>query len=415
MHRNTDKELIPDLFRTEYSKMVSVLCRTFGLSNIELAQDIVSDTFLKASETWGLKGIPDKPKSWLYTVAKNRAKDYFKREDILRTKITPYLTYEYTVAEELELSFKEHHLEDSLLLMMFTVCDPLLSIESQLCLGLRVLCGFGIDEIASALITNKTVINKRLLRAKNKFRDHNIRVEFPSQKNIEDRLSSVLQMLYLLFNEGYYSTKVSQKIREDLCYDAMRLVHMLTKDQRTNTSKVNALLALFCFHTSRFSARQDSSGNQILYKDQDISKWDSELIRKGEYYLHLSGREKIYSRYHFESLIAFWHTRINIEESVKWKQVLSLYNSLLKIEKSPMISMNRVFALSKVAGVQVALKEALELDFQGNSLYHSLLAELYSEHDLEMHLAELYKAIASTKNKSDILHLQGKIDKANPQ
>ena len=393
--------------------MVSVLCRTFGLSNIELAQDIVSDTFLKASETWGLKGIPDKPKSWLYAVAKNRAKDYFKREDILRTKITPYLTYEYSVAQELELSFNEHNLEDSLLLMMFTVCNPLLSIESQLSLGLRVLCGFGIDEIASALLTSKSVINKRLVRAKNKFKDHDIKVEFPSQKNIEDRLSSVLQMLYLLFNEGYYSTKVSQKIREDLCYDAMRLTHKLTKDERTNTSKVNALLALFCFHSSRFSARQDSSGNQILYKDQDIDKWDRELIKKGEFYLHQSGQEKIYSRFHFESLIAFWHTRTNIKDSEKWKQILSQYDNLLNVENSPMINMNRIFALSKVEGVQAALNEALALDLQGNSLYHSLLAEFYSELDLDMQLAELHKAIASTKNKTDIQHLQNKIDEAS--
>ena len=393
--------------------MVSVLCRTFGLSNIELAQDIVSDTFLKASETWGLKGIPDKPKSWLYTVAKNRAKDYFKREDILRNKITPYLTYEYSLAEELEQSFSEHYLEDSLLLMMFTVCNPLLSIESQLSLGLRVLCGFGIDEIANALLTSKSVINKRLLRGKEKFKTHNIKVEFPSQKNIEDRLTSVLQMLYLLFNEGYYSTKVSQKIREDLCYDSMRLTHLLTKDIRTNTSKANALLALFCFHSSRFSARQDNSGNQILYKDQDVSRWDSELIKKGEFYLYLSGKDKIYSRYHFESLIAYWHTRTTINESVKWKQILLLYDNLLNVEKSPMIRMNRVFALFKVKGVHIALKEALELNLQGNTLYHSLLAELYSQFDIKMQLVELQKAKASTKNQTDIIHLQKKIDEAS--
>ena len=413
MNKDSGKELIPNLFRTEYSKMVSVLCRSFGLTNIQLAQDIVSDTFLKASETWGLKGIPDKPKSWLYTVAKNRAKDYFKREDILRTKVTPYLIYEHSVAKELDLVFNEDNLQDSLLLMMFTVCDPILSIEAQLCLGLRVLCGFGIDEIANALLTSKSVINKRLVRAKEKFKKHKMKIEFPSQNNIENRLFSVIQMLYLLFNEGYYSTRISQKIREDLSYDAMRLTYLLTQDKRTNTSIVNALLALFCFHSSRFNARVDTYGNQVLYKNQNIEKWDYDLINKGEYYLYISGKEQEYSRYYYEALIAYWHTRINIDEEVKWKRILLLYDNLLTIDNSQMIKLNRIYALYKVEGVRRALKEALKLDMQGNSLFHSLLAELYSELDVSLQLTELRNAIASTKNKTDILHLKRKIEKAS--
>ncbi len=393
--------------------MVSVLCRSFGLPNIELAQDIVSDTFLKASETWGLKGIPDHPKSWLYTVAKNRAKDHFKREDILRTKITPFLVYEYSVAEELDLVFNDDNLNDSLLLMMFTVCDPLLSIEAQLSLGLRVLCGFSIDEIASALLTSKSVINKRLVRAKEKLKKHKVKIEFPSKENLKNRLLSVIQMLYLLFNEGYFSTSVSQKIREDLSYDAMRLTYLLTLDERTNTSRVNAILALFCFHASRFAARLDSFGNQVLYKNQNSDKWDYELIQKGEFYLNISGREHVYSRYHYEALIAFWHTRTNLNEDNKWRKILSLYNNLLTIENSQMISLNRIFALFKVEGAQIALKEALKLNLQGNSLFHSLLAELYSELDVSLQLEELNKAILSTKNETDKLLLQKKINEAS--
>ena len=410
MKKEKGKELIPDLFRTEYAKMVSVLCRTFGLSNIELAQDIVSDTFLKAAETWGLKEIPENPSAWLYTVAKNKAKDHFKREDILNKKITPYLVYDYSVAEELDHSFSNDNLNDSLLLMMFTVCNPILNIESQLCLGLRVLCGFSIEEIANALLTSKSVINKRLVRAKEKFRAHNIKIEFPTQKAIEVRLQSVLHMLYLLFNEGYYATSVSEKIREDLCYDAMRLANLLTKDKRTNTSTVNALLALFCFHSSRFEARLDLQGNQILYQDQNSNQWDFELIQQGEYFLAISGKEDIFSRYHLEALIAYWHTRTTVKEELRWQHILSLYDGLLKIENSPIIQLNRSFALSKVKGKQIALTEALNIDLKGNSLYHSLLADLYSESDKNLQVVELQKAISYAKNISDKAHLQKKLD-----
>lgn len=392
--------------------MVSVLCRSFGLSNIELAQDIVSDTFLKASETWGLKGIPDRPKSWLYAVAKNGAKDHFKRADILRTKITPYLIYDYSVSEELEFSFSDHNLNDSLLLMMFTVCNPILSTDAQLSLGLRILCGFSIDEIANALLTSKSVINKRLVRAKEKFRQHKIKIDFPSPNAIENRLHIVLHMLYLLFNEGYYSTSVSEKIREDLCYEAMRLAHLLTQDKRTNTSTVNALLALFCFHSSRFEARLDNQGNQILYQDQNPEHWNHELIQKGEYYLNVSGKEQAFSRYHFEALIAFWHTRTNIEHEKKWQNILSLYDNLLALEHSPIITLNRTFALSKVKGKVAALNEAKKINLQGNPLYHSLLAELYTGLDKELQIIELQKAIAASKNKNDRLHLKKKLDNA---
>ena len=408
---NNDKELIPSLFRTEYSKMVSVLCRSFGLSNIELAQDIVSDTFLKASETWGLKGVPSNPKAWLYSVAKNRAKDHFKRTDILRNKVTPYLVYHHTVAEELELSFTSDHLNDSLLSMMFVICNPILSIESQLSLGLRILCGFNIDEIANALLCSKSVINKRLSRAKQKLREHNIGLEFPSSKAIENRQQSVLHMLYLLFNEGYCSTNVEQKIREDLCYEAMRLSHLITLDKRTNTPSVNAMLALFCFHASRFEARIDTSGNQILYEDQNHELWNKELIRQGEYYLNLSGDSTSYSRYHFEALIAFWHTRVDIKAYSKWEKILALYDDLIKIDKSPAIKLNRTFALGKVRGKKSAIKQALELNLHGYTLYHSLLANLYEGIDTKLQRAELKKAIETSKNNNDKLLLQKKLDK----
>ena len=161
--------LIPQLFRAEYSKIVAVICKTFGLSNIQLAEDIVSKTFLKATETWGLKGIPENPKAWLYTVAKNIAKDHFKREKIFQQKIVPALKTEKTDTKSIEIDLTDHNIKDSQLQMLFTVCDPMISKEAQLCFALRVLCGFGIQEIATALLTSKSTINKRLVRTKETF------------------------------------------------------------------------------------------------------------------------------------------------------------------------------------------------------------------------------------------------------
>ncbi|MEM6700167.1 MAG: sigma-70 family RNA polymerase sigma factor, partial [Bacteroidota bacterium] len=184
--------LIPNLFRTEYSKMVAVLCKTFGLSNIQIAEDIVSDTFLLAAETWGTKGLPDNQAGWLYTVAKNRTKDYLKREKIRQEKVEPSLQRNQVAAYQLETDFSDQNITDSQLQMIFAICHPSIPAEAQIALGLRVLCGFGIDEIANALLSNKETINKKLYRAKNHLRNNKIELVFPENKILSDRLDNVL-------------------------------------------------------------------------------------------------------------------------------------------------------------------------------------------------------------------------------
>jgi RNA polymerase sigma factor (sigma-70 family) len=282
-------QLIPNLFREEYSKIVAVLTKTFGLSNIELAQDIASETFLKATETWGLKGIPDNPTAWLYKVAKNHATDYFRRERVFAEKISPELQESGFEKQWEEIDLSEDNIKDSMLKMIFAACHPSISSESQIVFSLRVLCGFSIDEIANALLSTKSNINKRLSRTKQTLRDIDFKVSLISSIEINRRLGSVLSTLYLLFNEGYFSTKSSEKIRKDLCYEAMRLLFIVVTKKETNIPDANALMALFCFQSSRFDARINQEGEQILYNQQDTDKWNDELIKKGEYYLYRSG------------------------------------------------------------------------------------------------------------------------------
>ncbi|MFS4447074.1 RNA polymerase sigma factor [Maribacter sp. 2307UL18-2] len=396
-----DRGLIPELFRTEFSKIVAVLCKTFGLSHIELAEDLVSDTFLKAAETWGLKGVPDNPKAWLYTVAKNKAKDTFRRQKVFQEKIQPELMHAGTSAEAVDIDLSEHNIKDSQLQMLFAVCNPLVSAEAQISLALRILCGFSIPEIATAFLSTDQTINKRLYRAKEKLRKNQVELSMPSAKDLDQRLQNVLLVLYLLFSEGYYSSISEKHIRKDLCIEAMRLTYLLLNSESTNLPKVNALMALFCFHASRFDARTDADGGQIIYDQQNEADWDLELIEKGNVFLNRSGKGDEISKYHLEAIIAYWHTQTALEPLQKWEHILQSYNRLLQLEYSPMAALNRTYALARARGKKEALQEALKIDLKQNHLYHLLLAELYEDHDsskYQEHL-EIAAALAKTENE----------------
>ncbi len=402
-------ELIPHLFRTEYRKIVSVLCRHFGFEQIEIAEDIASDTFLAASETWGLKGVPPNPVGWLYTVAKNRAKNYLHRNSIYENKIVPGLQNANSELYEEEIDLSPQNINDSQLQMMLAICHPAISTEAQIGLSLRILCGFGIEEIADAFLTNKETINKRLFRAKEKLRQEKIKIALPRPAEIDDRLETVLKTIYLMFNEGYYSVSQNETLRKDLCLEAMRLCNMLVENKSTNKPQVNALLSLMCFHASRFDARIDRNGELILYEDQDVSLWDPDLIRKGEYFLNCSASGNSISKYHLEAAIAFWHTHKE-DTPEKWKNILQLYNQLLIIEYSPVAALNRTYALSRANSNEEAIAEAEKLNLHDYPFYFTLLGELYSGIDNEKAGQYFQKALSLVKTHTDKNAIQKKLD-----
>lgn len=392
-------DIIQHLFRTEYSKIVAVLCKTFGMSNIQLAEDIVSDTFLLASEKWQQDDLPENQAAWLYKVAKNKTRDYLRREKLRREKIEPNYKRTQETSYNLELDLSEQNISDSQLRMLFAVCHPIIKPEAQIILALRILCGFGIDEIASAMLSNKETINKRLYRAKNSLRNNNVQLEFPESEDIALQLDTVLTTIYLLFSEGYYSVSQEMKLRKDFCLEAMRLNLLLLQNSATNVPRVNALLSLMCFHASRFEARYDDSGEFVLYEDQDRSLWNQGLIERGEYYLNQSSTGEQLSKYHLEAAIAFWHTQEGDTE--KWENILQLYNYLLQIEYSPIAALNRTYALAKANSPEEALKEALKLQLDTHHLYHCLLAELYSESDVTKWKLHLEKALELCKSEQE--------------
>ncbi|MEP6468117.1 MAG: sigma-70 family RNA polymerase sigma factor, partial [Parafilimonas sp.] len=317
------QELIPHLFRTEFRKITSVLCKLFGIEHIEVAEDIASETFLAALETWSYKGVPENPVAWLYAVAKNKARNLITRNQTFSKKIEPQLTLLHDKIGEFEIDLSEKNITDSQLQMLFAICHPSISAEAQIGLSLRILCGFGIEEIANAFLSNKETINKRLYRAKEKLQHEKVQIEFPSDAEINKRLETVLTTLYLLFSEGYYSESSDSVLREDLCLEAMRLTYLLIENEQTNQPPVNALLSLMCFHASRFAARKKENGELVLYNDQDEKLWNKDLIAKGVFFLNTSLQGNAISKYHLEASIAYWHT-IKADTKEKWESILQL-------------------------------------------------------------------------------------------
>lgn len=375
-----EQALLPHLFRTEYRKLVAVLCYLFGIDHIEIAEDIVSDTFLSATELWSLKGLPENPTAWLYTVAKNKTKNYLKRNSLFQQKLSAELKYTADKTEEIEIDLSVKNISDSQLAMIFTVCNPCIPSESQISLALSLLCGFGTQEIADAFLTNKEVVYKRIQRAKEKLKEARIKIEQPTLSEISSRLETVLTTLYLLFSEGYYSTAQETTLRKDVCSEAMRLTYLLIENETTNKPVVNALFSLMCFHSSRFDARTNENGEMILYQDQDETLWNRELIDQGAFFLNRASVGNELSKYHLEAGIAYWHTHKE-DSNEKWENILLLYNHLLILEYSPIAALNRTFALARTNGKMEAIIEAQKLNLTDNHFYYSLLGSLYTDVD----------------------------------
>jgi RNA polymerase sigma-70 factor (ECF subfamily) len=375
---------------------------------MDTAEDIVSDTFLSAAETWGISGIPSNPVAWLYAVARNNALNHLKHDKVFEQRIRKDLL-RGEQSFEMEIDLSDEHITDSQLRMMFAICHPSLPVEAQVCLALRVLCGFTIDEIAQALLTSKGNINKRLFRAKEKLRAEDVEIAFPGGGEIDARLDTVLVCLYLLFNEGYYSAGTNSVLRKDFCLEAMRLAYLLIGNEQTSKPRVYALMALMCFQASRFDARIGSGGELVLYEDQDIRRWDEELTGRGsQFFVQAAGRGEV-SKYHIEAAIAWWHTH-QAEEQEKWKNILRLYNQLLILEYSLIAALNRAYAFYRVYGKEKAIAEAEGLQLSGNLFYHSLLGELYTGVDGEKARQHFEQALALAGSAAERAVLERKLN-----
>ena len=378
MNQPIEKKLIDHLFRQEAGKMISVLAKIFGFSRLDEAEDVVQETFIAAFETWKINGIPENPTAWLFKVAKNKLLNHISRgknyEKILKENHSVF-PIEYRLSAKLEEEI--NHLEDSQIQMLFAISHPEIPVDSRVVLALKTLCGFSIEEIAKSFLTNKETINKKLYRAREKIKEKKIEIIKLDGINYKDRMGSVLKCLYLLFNEGYFSSSKKAILRKDLCLEAMRLCLLLIEFPITNTEEVNALMALMCFHSSRFESRIDSYGEILSLDEQDKNTWNIDLIQKGIFFLQASQKENtILTDYHLEAMIAFLHTQVDNQE--KWENLLVLYDKLIELHDNPIIQLNRIYVLSKVKTEKIAVEELKKIKkLETNYLYYTLMGKLF--------------------------------------
>ncbi|QQR87332.1 MAG: sigma-70 family RNA polymerase sigma factor [Flavobacteriales bacterium] len=378
----TIEELTDRLFRHEAGRMVGALTRLFGTQHLELAEDVVQETLLKAMRDWPYHGVPENPAAWLHRVAKNLAIDQLRRKsrgvELLKENAA-LLRSEWTLSATVAEAFSEETIADDQLRMLFACCHPSIPQEQQVALALRTLCGFSVAEIARAFVTNEETINKRLYRAREAFRAIG-RVELPPTQELPLRLQPVLATIYLLFNEGYNSTDHKDLIREDLIEEALRLGDMLVRHPLTAGSQSHALLALMLFHAARSEARLDADGAIILLADQDRSRWDRRLILLAERFLQEAGRGGDVSAYLLEAGIAGIHAHAPSFEETDWSTIVALYDRLLTLAPTAIVRFNRAIAVSKAQGAAAGLKalEAVE-GLAKWHLYHAARGDLLRE------------------------------------
>jgi RNA polymerase sigma factor (sigma-70 family) len=353
-------KLSDDFFRQESGRLVAALTKIFGVHNLQLAEEVVQDSFCRAIEIWQFRGIPENPSAWLMTTAKNRALDVLRRDRTARTfapELGRLLESEWTLTPLVEDLFNESAIKDDLLRMMFSCCHPNLAEEGHVALILNILCGFGVDEIAQAFMSSHAAIEKRITRAKHVLSTSKKLFDVTIVEDVAERLPSVHRALYLLFNEGYHGSSQETSVRGELCREAMRLSAILLSYQSSATPVTYALSALMCLHAARLPGRVDSTGNLASLFDQDRAKWDQELLADGMRLLELSATGSELSEYHIESAIASIHATAPSVEETKWETIVELYNSLLRLRPSPVIALNRAIALAQSEGPARGLEE----------------------------------------------------------
>ena len=357
----------------------------FGLEKLDLIEDAIQDAMIKALKLWAFQGIPNNPRAWLIEVAKNKIFDQLRRSNKFEVSGEDFenaAKYLQTLENTDSVLFANEVSED-VLQMMFACCHTAISPDSQVALTLKTVSGFSIGEIASAYLSKEDTIAKMLTRAKQKLKQHKIKLEMPSPDKLNSRLESVLKILYLMFNEGYNSAKGAKLIRNDLCFEAIRLAKLLVNHSLTNLPKVHALLALFYFQGARLNARFDESGDILLLSEQNRDLWSKQMIVEGLQHFRLSAKGDELSEYHLEAEIASIHAIAKDFASTDWKRILSCYEYLSQKTWSPIVILNKTIALAKVKGAEIGLKELENLQENSNLddylLFFITLGDLQAE------------------------------------
>lgn len=415
--------LTEHLFRHEAGKLVAVLTGIFGIERLQLAEDVVQEAMVRALQTWPYYGVPKNPAAWLTQAAKNLALDTLRREKTFQEKQPQIISHIEQWPGESEGGHSptfENEIKDDRLRMMFVCCHPLISQEDQVALALKTLCGFSPAEIAKAFLTTEAAIAKRLTRAKQRIREAQIAFEIPEGEELLRRLDSVLQSLYLLFNEGYKASSGDALIREDLCREAIRLTSLLAEHPAGNQPKTHALLALMLLNAARIPSRVDGEGNLLRLQEQDRARWDQPMIARGMFHLAHSAAGDELSEYHLQAGIAACHCAARDYAATDWRHILEMYDRLIEFDDSPVVALNRAVALAEVHGPQAGIEAVQAIqNLQSLESYYLLYAVL-GEFELRLNhshaaAAHFRKSLQLAEIKSEQMFLAKRLQACEEQ
>jgi RNA polymerase sigma factor (sigma-70 family) len=351
--------LVEDLFRNEHAHLIAALTRTLGTSNLALAEDVVQDALVRAMHAWRF-GPPRDPKAWIVRAARNRAIDIIRRER-RGASLLPELANMAEVSDTIDAALAPEADRGNQLAMMFAVCDPALTPETHVTLILRWLCGLSPKEIGQAFLVDTQTIDRRLHRGKARLRELGELVDVDLLPDLEERRGSVLQALYLLFNEGYHGSNPREPVRPFLCTDALRLTELLRDTPTTAHPDVSALAALFCFDIARLPTRLDADGVFVPLEEQDRARWDRPLIERGLARLAASATGDRMSRWHLEAGIACEHAVAPSVRGTAWGRIVAFYDLLMAQSPGPIVALNRALAVAERDGVEEGQRQLVSV------------------------------------------------------
>jgi RNA polymerase sigma-70 factor (ECF subfamily) len=343
--------LLEHLFRRQAGRIIAHLARLLGAARLDLAEESVQEAMLRALQAWPHQGVPENAAAWLFRVAHNAAIDALRRDHKLDAVAAELASPAASAPGDPDF---EEQLRDDELRMIFMCCHPKIARDASVALSLKTVGGFSVREIARAFLADDAAIAQRLVRSKRQIRDHHLTLQMPPAPELQQRLDSVLEVIYFVFNEGYAAHEGEDLIRQDLCFEALRLGRLIASSSIT-APRADALVAVMALQAARLPARTDEAGDLILLEDQDRARWDQQLIALGFHHFDRAMTGDAVSEYHVQAAIAATHARANGVQSVDWPVIVELYDQLFAMNPSPVVALNRAVAISKVRGAAEAL------------------------------------------------------------
>jgi len=400
-------QAVEALYSSDWSRIVATVIRLVG--DFEVAEEAVQEAFAAAVDQWRGAGVPEYPRAWIIQTARHKAIDVIRRRARFQEKIQDLSGMIQTVAEP---DYDTDEIPDDRLRLIFTCCHPALASEAQVALTLRTLGGLETDEIARAFLVGPSTMAQRLVRAKSKIRDARIPYSVPGTNDLPERLGAVLTVIYLIFNEGYASTRAGSLVRTDLCAEAIRLGRLVRTLMSPPPAEVTGLIALMLLHDARRDARLDAAGDLVILEDQDRSRWNHRQIAEAMPLVVEGIRQP--GPYAVQAAIAAEHCRALRSADTDWPRILQLYDVLERMQPSPIVTLNRAVAVAMVEGPRAALVLIDALDAEGDlenyHLFHSARADFLRRAGSSEEARKSYaRALALVTNSSERLFLERRL------